>query len=169
MVAHNGPTGLGNSVHSPCGADWLDDAVDHGDADLQAALCQLASQGRPPSVLVFGHMHSLLARNQGLRDRVGHLHGTVCLNAAVVPRTLQNPGQESDVCRETCHHFLEVRIQAGTGRIDGAEDVWVGVKSNGEITGHQRKPLLRWARDAKHLEMYRHHTGDWAPMLLQAE
>jgi uncharacterized protein (TIGR04168 family) len=71
VVAHNGPTGLGDHPYSICGKDWGPPAVgldplsprsqgDHGDPDLQIALRKSYVCGRFPALVVFGHMHEHL-------------------------------------------------------------------------------------------------------------
>ena len=71
VMAHNGPTGLGNYPYSICGKDWGPPADgidplsprsegDHGDLDLQMALQKAHACGRAPALVVFGHMHERL-------------------------------------------------------------------------------------------------------------
>lgn len=57
LMAHNGPSGLGAERHNICGCDWLKEAGDHGDPDLQLALQQLQQAGRRVALLLHGHMH----------------------------------------------------------------------------------------------------------------
>lgn len=60
IMAHNGPTGMGGERHSICGCDWLAEAGDHGDPDLQQVLTQLQKAGRQVALLLNGHMHHMI-------------------------------------------------------------------------------------------------------------
>lgn len=60
MLAHNGPAGLGADPHSICGVDWLPEAGDHGDVDLQLVLQRLQQAGRRVALLLHGHMHHMI-------------------------------------------------------------------------------------------------------------
>lgn len=60
VMGHNGPAGLGAERHNICGVDWVSEAGDHGDPDLQSVLQQLQEAGRPVALVVFGHMHHTL-------------------------------------------------------------------------------------------------------------
>jgi uncharacterized protein (TIGR04168 family) len=46
LVAHNGPTGMGEDQHAPCGADFLPYGGDWGDPDTERALEELKQQRR---------------------------------------------------------------------------------------------------------------------------
>jgi uncharacterized protein (TIGR04168 family) len=46
LVAHNGPTGMGEDKHAPCGADFMPDGGDWGDPDTERALEELKQQRR---------------------------------------------------------------------------------------------------------------------------
>ena len=172
-MAHNGPTGLGAAAHSPCGVDWLPEPADHGDEDLEAALRQLAAHERAPSLVLYGHMHSSLARRQGLRDRLGVSHGAICLNVAVVPRIRGVHDSEADAPLAE-HHFTVVRLDAASGRLEGAEDVWVTVAGGAEpsVVSARREPLVRRKEAAslddpashRALEWFSHYKGDWRPL-----
>lgn len=85
VLAHNGPTGLGADAAAPFGRDFRDPPVDHGDADLGAALDELVSRGRRVPLVLAGHMHERL-RSGGLRRRAGLRGETLVINTAVVPR-----------------------------------------------------------------------------------
>lgn len=41
LVGHNGPKGLGEQQHSPCGVDFRKEAGDFGDPDAEQALWEL--------------------------------------------------------------------------------------------------------------------------------
>jgi uncharacterized protein (TIGR04168 family) len=90
LLAHCGPAGLGSAAADPCGRDWKPPACDWGDQDLALAIDRIRRQ-RPLPLVVFGHMHHRLKRGGGERrsfalDRAG----TAYLNAACVPRHLQD-------------------------------------------------------------------------------
>ena len=86
LLAHSGPTGLGSDPNSICGRDWKIPSLDWGDRDLSIALDKIQKQ-RFVDLVVFGHMHHLLKRNQGYRKMFKlDKRGTAYLNAAVVPR-----------------------------------------------------------------------------------
>ena len=59
-MAHNGPAGLGGAPHNICGVDWLPEAGDHGDPDLQLVLQELQQQGRGVALVLHGHMHHMI-------------------------------------------------------------------------------------------------------------
>lgn len=87
LIAHNGPAGLGEKRYDICGVDFRSDEGDHGDPDLQSALCQLADEGVHVSMVVFGHMHHNLRGRRGwISDKWVHdvnnirLHTTVFMN-----------------------------------------------------------------------------------------
>ena len=66
--------------------DWKRPACDWGDQDLELAIERIRRH-RPVPLVVFGHMHHSLRRQQGeRRTLVRDRHGTLHLNAACVPR-----------------------------------------------------------------------------------
>ena len=86
IMAHAGPTGLGSEPNSICGRDWKVPPLDWGDRDLNIALSEI-KKNRNVDLVVFGHMHSKLYRNQGMRKMLKIDNaGTYYLNAAIVPR-----------------------------------------------------------------------------------
>ncbi len=86
LLAHSGPTGLGSDASSICGKDWKEPALDWGDRDLYRAIKNI-QDNRNVDIVIFGHMHNKLKRNQGMRQMfVRDSKGTCYLNAAVVPR-----------------------------------------------------------------------------------
>ena len=94
VMAHCGPTGLGSDRASPCGRDWKTPALDWGDQDLALALDRIARH-RIPDLVVFGHMHHQLKRGSGLRQSlVRDRRGTAYLNAACVPRSGRDAGNQ---------------------------------------------------------------------------
>jgi uncharacterized protein (TIGR04168 family) len=117
VLAHNGPKGLGEGREAIYGRDFRRPFDDFGDPDLTLALEVLRERdGRAVPFVVAGHMHHLL-RGGGLRQRVVvDPHGTVHVNAAVVPRhAYRGLGRVR-------HH---VRLVVESGRPALAEDVWV--------------------------------------------
>ena len=46
LVGHNGPTGMGEHKHAPCGADFQAGGGDWGDPDTERALEELRQQLR---------------------------------------------------------------------------------------------------------------------------
>lgn len=46
LVAHNGPTGMGEQKSAPCGADFMPGGGDWGDPDTERALGELSQQLR---------------------------------------------------------------------------------------------------------------------------
>lgn len=92
FLGHSGPTGLGDQPESPCGRDWPPLGGDFGDPDLAAAIAAARQRGARIPLVTFGHMHhSLRHTKQRLRTPVVvDGSGTVYLNAARVPRIMQN-------------------------------------------------------------------------------
>ena len=90
LLAHSGPSGLGSYASSICGKDWKEPALDWGDRDLSRAITNI-QESRDVDIVIFGHMHNNLKRNQGNREMfVRDNKGTVYLNTAVVPRYKKN-------------------------------------------------------------------------------
>ncbi len=90
IIAHTGPTGLGSEPNSICGRDWKIPPLDWGDRDLNIALKEIKKK-RKVDLVVFGHMHNTLYRNQGKRKMLKIDNGgTFYLNTAIVPRYKNN-------------------------------------------------------------------------------
>lgn len=126
VVAHNGPSGLGQRPEDPCGIDFMEPADDFGDPDLEEALEVAASCGRCASLVLFGHMHHRLKKG-GYRNMVAvdDTCGTVYLNAAVVPRTKKiDPGDDPTMAA-TSRHFVKVTMVNGYAQ--EASNLWVSV------------------------------------------
>ena len=86
IISHTGPSGLGSEPNSICGRDWKIPSLDWGDRDLSTAITKIQKE-RFVDLVVFGHMHSQLNRNQGLREMfITDKKGTAYLNTAIVPR-----------------------------------------------------------------------------------
>jgi uncharacterized protein (TIGR04168 family) len=124
LLAHCGPAGLGSEAADPCGRDWKKTPCDWGDQDLALAIRRIRLR-RPVPLVVFGHMHHALKRQQGIRrscctDRTG----TVYLNAASVPR------HGRDAAGRELRHFSWVELAAdghGGGRVLRASHRWYGL------------------------------------------
>lgn len=94
FIGHNGPTGLGVLPEDPCGKDWQPIGGDHGDPDFEQAITKTRQQGKIIPLVTFGHMHHTLRHTKQQLRRAIHTspEGTVYLNAARVPRIVQNEG-----------------------------------------------------------------------------
>ncbi|MBE7384186.1 MAG: TIGR04168 family protein [Leptolyngbya sp. SIO1E4] len=92
FIGHCGPTGLGDRPESPCGRDWNPIGGDFGDPDLTAAIAYAQQIGKTVPLVTFGHMHHGLRHRKDIqRERLSiGSQGTVYLNAASVPRIIQN-------------------------------------------------------------------------------
>ena len=90
LMSHAGPSGLGSEPTSICGKDWKEPPCDWGDRDLAVAISEIQKK-RKIDIVIFGHMHNRLKRNQGLRKMFKiDKEGTAYLNSAVVPRYKKN-------------------------------------------------------------------------------
>ncbi|MGK7883067.1 MAG: TIGR04168 family protein [Crocosphaera sp.] len=96
FLGHNGPAGLGKDPEDICGKDWQPIGGDHGDPDFSQAIAQSYDFGKKIPLVTFGHMHHRL-RHTGSRLRtrvVTNEQGTVYLNAASVPRVIEENGKK---------------------------------------------------------------------------
>jgi uncharacterized protein (TIGR04168 family) len=96
FLGHNGPAGLGNNPEDICGKDWQPLGGDYGDPDFSQAIEQTYIFGKTIPLVTFGHMHHRLRHTRSqLRTRVTrNAQGTVYLNAASVPRIIEENGQK---------------------------------------------------------------------------
>ncbi|GBF82654.1 TIGR04168 family protein [Aphanothece sacrum] len=96
FLGHNGPTGLGKEPEAMCGRDWQPLGGDHGDPDLGEAIAQVRGLGKQIPLVTFGHMHHRLRHTRSqLRTRVKNdPQGTIYLNAASVPRIIEQEGEK---------------------------------------------------------------------------
>lgn len=118
FLGHNGPVGLGDRPDDPCGKDWQPIGGDYGDPDLAEAIFSARQLGKTIPLVTFGHMHhSLRHTKQHLRKAVFAQEGTVYLNAARVPRIVQNG-------KERWRNFSLVSLQAGL--VSQVSLVWIG-------------------------------------------
>jgi uncharacterized protein (TIGR04168 family) len=91
MLGHCGPLGLGDRPEDPCGRDWKPLGGDHGDPDMTAAIAQLRAAQKSIPLVAFGHMHHTLRHTKDqLRSPIAWQQGTLYLNAARVPRIVQD-------------------------------------------------------------------------------
>ena len=94
FISHAGPSGLGSDANSICGKDWKKPSCDWGDRDLAIAISEI-QKTRKIDLVIFGHMHNRLKRNQGFRKMFKiDKKGTVYLNSAIVPRYKTNTNGE---------------------------------------------------------------------------
>ena len=94
FLGHNGPSGLGARAEDPCGKDWHPIGGDFGDPDLAAAISQTLNMNKTVSLVAFGHMHRTLRHTKKLERKAVFKspEGTIYLNAANVPRIVQENG-----------------------------------------------------------------------------
>ena len=118
FLGHNGPLGLGDRAEDPCGKDWQPLGGDFGDPDLTDAIAQTRASGKKIPLVTFGHMHHKLRHTQQyLRKAIyTSAEGTVYLNAASVPRIVENEG-------DRLRNFSIVSLQAGV--VSQISLVWV--------------------------------------------
>jgi uncharacterized protein (TIGR04168 family) len=119
FLGHNGPTGLGDEPEAICGRDWPPLGGDHGDPDFASAINQVRQSGKSIALVTFGHMHHHLRHTRSrLRTTVKtDSLGTVYLNAASVPRIIEQDG-------ETLHNFSLVSLESGV--VMAIDLIWVG-------------------------------------------
>lgn len=133
LLSHNGPAGLGNTADAICGKDWKKTAGDYGDPDLAMVLEQFYNQqnehhhGKTIVLSTFGHMHHQLRLQQQQRQRLlRNDENTIFLNAACVPRLLEQP---DGIYR----NFSVVELEHG--QVSQAALVWLD--PNLEIFSHE--------------------------------
>ncbi len=102
FLAHNGPTGLGESKHDLWGCDFRREQGDFGDEDLREAIDYAIERGKKVLAVLAGHMHHKL-RGGGTRRWVERKHGILYVNAARVPRIFEERGT-------TYHHHVDLVI-----------------------------------------------------------
>jgi uncharacterized protein (TIGR04168 family) len=119
FVGHNGPTGLGDRADDPCGKDWNPLGGDFGDPDLAEAISRSLTVGKIVPLVAFGHMHhSLRYTKKVKRKRIfTNPNGTIYLNAASVPRIVENSG-------EKLRNFSIVLMEGNV--VSQVSLVWVG-------------------------------------------
>jgi uncharacterized protein (TIGR04168 family) len=109
ILAHNGPSGLGNRPHDIYGKDFGKPGGDWGDLDLRLAIERIKDELHlEVPLVVAGHMHSrIMAQGDLRRTHLVRLNGTVYVNPAEVPRVVQR-GE-----RRRARHYTEVRMSEG--------------------------------------------------------
>jgi len=119
FLGHNGPSGLGDRPEDPCGKDWHPIGGDFGDPDFAEAISQAITTGKNVALVTFGHMHHTLRHTKKeIRKQVFRSpEGTIYLNAASVPRIVENGG-------EKLRNFSIVCLEAG--EVTQASLIWVG-------------------------------------------
>jgi len=119
FLGHNGPVGLGERAEDPCGKDWHPLGGDFGDPDLTDAIAQVRAAGKRIPLVTFGHMHhNLRHTKQQLRTAIyTSPEGTIYLNAASVPRIIQNGSDHR-------RNFSIVSLKAGV--VSQISLIWVG-------------------------------------------
>ncbi len=119
FLGHNGPVGLGDRAEDPCGKDWQPLGGDFGDPDLTDAITQVRAAGKRIPLVTFGHMHhNLRHTKQQLRTATyTSPEGTIYLNAASVPRIIQNGSDRR-------RNFSIVSLKAGV--VSQISLIWVG-------------------------------------------
>lgn len=115
FLGHNGPSGLGDRAQDPCGKDWQPLGGDFGDPDLTEAIAQTFATGKKIPLVTFGHMHHKLRHTQKHLRRAVHVtRDTVYLNAASVPRIVENGSESSPkTLRDRHRNFSLVYLHSG--------------------------------------------------------
>ncbi|MCA9627551.1 MAG: metallophosphoesterase [Myxococcales bacterium] len=88
FLAHNGPTGLGDTRDAIWGCDFRRTAGDFGDPDLRGALVHAERLGKRVRAVLAGHMHHAL-KGGGERRWIEREAETYYVNAARVPRVFR--------------------------------------------------------------------------------
>jgi uncharacterized protein (TIGR04168 family) len=119
FLGHNGPSGLGDRAEDPCGKDWHPIGGDFGDPDFAEAISQSLNLKKNVSLVTFGHMHRTLRHTKKLQRKAVFRspEGTIYLNAATVPRIIQENGIK-------LRNFSLVDLEDGV--VTKAALVWVG-------------------------------------------
>ncbi len=126
FLAHNGPYGLGDRAHSPCGCDWQLEGGDYGDPDLTEAIAQVRQLPKRIPLVAFGHMHHRLRHGGQRTPLAADANGTIYLNVACVPRLAASD-------RGPLHNFTRVTLVAG--EVTRVAIVWT--TDDGEIADEQ--------------------------------
>ncbi|MEA5554804.1 TIGR04168 family protein [Anabaena cylindrica UHCC 0172] len=119
FLGHNGPSGLGDRPEDPCGKDWHPIGGDFGDPDLAEAISQSLNMKKTVSLVTFGHMHRTLRHTKKVQRKAVFRspEGTIYLNAATVPRIIEEDGVK-------LRNFSLVSLEGGV--VTKASLVWVG-------------------------------------------
>ncbi|MCA9524383.1 MAG: metallophosphoesterase [Myxococcales bacterium] len=114
LMAHHGPSGLGDHPTDPWGCDFKKGGGDWGDPDLKVAVDYALANGRELLAVIAGHMHYPTKSNRRHRRWYAHRGGTHFVNAARVPRIQRG----ADGAR---HHHISLEI----GESCRVHEVWV--------------------------------------------
>ncbi|MGM3306694.1 TIGR04168 family protein [Anabaena sp. WFMT] len=119
FLGHNGPSGLGDRPEDPCGKDWHPIGGDFGDPDLAEAISQSLNMKKTVSLVAFGHMHRTLRHTKKVQRKAVFRspEGTIYLNAATVPRIVEEDGVK-------LRNFSLVSLEGGV--VTKASLVWLG-------------------------------------------
>ena len=85
--------GLGDQPEDTCGKDWQPLGGDYGDPDFAEAIASVRASDKRIPLVTFGHMHHRLRHTSQLRQAINEHDGTVYLNAASVPRIIEQNGE----------------------------------------------------------------------------
>ena len=102
VLAHNGPSGLGEAHTDLFGCDFKQNGGDWGDRDLAEAI-EMAP--RKPLVVIAGHMHHRLKKSRKARNWALYKNNIWYINAARVPRVFK------DVNRGELRHHLSLEFK----------------------------------------------------------
>jgi uncharacterized protein (TIGR04168 family) len=116
VLAHCGPTGLGDQRDAIYGCDFRPEQGDWGDPDLAAALRHARATNKSVVAVFAGHMHHRV-RGGGERRWQLQQEGVTHVNAARVPRARKANGHEE-------RHHVSVTLD---GLTLTAEPVWLPV------------------------------------------
>ncbi len=108
VLAHNGPSGLGDRAYDIWGCDFKTEEGDFGDKDLGNFVRKISNQEKRPKVVIAGHMHHS-SRKLRVKTRIWKRkeEGTLYLNPARVPRIF------SDKEGNIWHHHVELTRKDG--------------------------------------------------------
>ncbi len=159
VIAHNGPTGLGERRSDPCGVDFKTREGDYGDPDLRTAISRAE---RSVSLVTFGHMHQELTGG-GLRDmlKLEAQKDTVYLNCAIVPRALEIPRT-----RERASQFTIVELEGDS--VTEVTSVWVKSNPAGRMSIWKSEPWLQTDSTAarRYWRASIQEWSEWMPRVL---
>ncbi len=111
LLGHNGPSGLGVQPWDICGIDWQQSGGDYGDPDL-ADVISKTRNFKQIALVAFGHMHHHVKthperrRTSVLKDS----NGIVYVNAASVPRIVENLGHNFTLVNLELHQVRQVSL-----------------------------------------------------------
>lgn len=103
FLAHNGPTGLGDSPDSIWGCDFSAEKRDFGDLDLNMSIKYAVQKGHCVLGVVAGHMHHKL-KNKGMRKWFVKSKDISYINSARVPRIFKEKS-------ELLHHHIKIVLR----------------------------------------------------------